>query len=65
MSKISFSDGLNFEILVMDLCEAAKPKSCVDLEDISEDLHQRVEIAIQDYIYDSENLNIDDYNPLY
>ncbi|HII08592.1 MAG TPA: hypothetical protein HA355_03275 [Methanosphaera sp.] len=49
----------------MDLCEAVKPKSCVDLEDISEDLHQRVEIAIQDYIYDSEILNIDDYNPLY
>lgn len=65
MSKISFSDGLNFEILVMNLCEAAKPKSCVDLEDISEDLHQRIEIAIQDYIYDNENLNIDDYNPLY
>jgi hypothetical protein len=49
----------------MDLCDLAKPKSCKDLEELAEDLHERVEMAIEDYINDSDNLNIDDYEGAY
>lgn len=61
MSRLSYKDGLNFDIYIMDLCDLAKPKSCKDLEELAEDLHERVEMAIEDYINDSDNLNIDDY----
>ena len=65
MSKLTYRDGLNFDIYVMDLCESIKPKSCSDLEKLSEDLHERVEMAIQDYILYDDLLDIDDYNALY
>ena len=65
MSKLTYKDGLNFDIYVMDLCEGINPKSCNDLEELSEDLHERIETAIQDYILDSDSLNIDDYEPSY
>lgn len=65
MSKLSYNDGLNFDIYVMDLCEGINPRSCSDLEELSQDLHERIEMAIQDYIYDDDSLDIDDYNALY
>ena len=67
MARLSLSSklGLEFDIYVMELCEIISPKSCKDLECLSEDLHERVEMAIQDYIYDSDSLDIDDYNASY
>ena len=65
MGRLDYKDGLNFDIYILDLCEKVKPKSCKDLEDLSEDLHERIETAIQDYIYDDEVLNIEDYEPRY
>lgn len=62
---MTYQEGLRLEIYVMDLCEKLKPKSCTDLENLADEIHQHVEIAIQDYVYDDENLNIDDYNPSY
>ena len=63
--RLDYRNGLSFDIYIMDLIEAQKPKSAKDLIDFSEDLHQRIEMAIQDYIYDDENLDIDDYEAPY
>ena len=63
--RLSFNDGLSFEIYVSDLCESIKPQTCEDLEELARDLHERVEIAIWDFVNDSENLNIDDYENQY
>ena len=65
--RLDYKNGLSFEIYIMDLIEAYKSDltSASDLNDFSEDLHQRIEVAIQDYIYDDENLDIDDYEAPY
>lgn len=65
--RLDYKNGLSFEIYIMDLIEAYKSDltSASDLNDFSEDLHQRIEMAIQDYIYDDENLDIDDYEAPY
>ena len=55
---LSFDAGLNFEIYVMTLCEESKPKTEKDLEELAEELHQRVEIAVVDYINESDRFNI-------
>jgi len=62
---MTYNDGLSLELYIMELCEALKPKSCEDLEVFADQIHQHVEIAIEDFISDSENLNIDDYEPRY
>ena len=65
--RLDYKNGLSFEIYIMDLIEAYKSDltSASDLNDLSEDLHQRIEMAIQDYIFDDENLDIDDYEAPY
>ena len=65
--RLDYKNGLSFEIYIMDLIEAYKSDltSASDLNDFSEDLHQRIEMAIQDYIFDDENLDIDDYEAPY
>ena len=63
--RLTLKQELDFDLYVMDLCEAIKPKSCKDLEDLSEELHERLEMAIQDYIYDDEILDIHDYESRY
>ncbi len=50
------TNGLSFEIYVMELCESYKPKKAEDLEKLSDELHQRIENAIADYISD-QSLN--------
>lgn len=62
---INIDDGLSFELYVGDLLERTNPKSCNELERIAEELHNRIEIAIQDYISDCEFLDLDDYTPSY
>lgn len=62
---MTLNDWLSFEIYIMDLCEAENPKSCEDLEDFADEIHQRVENAIQDYIRDDDDLDVLDYDPRY
>lgn len=64
MSRLNYRDGLNFDIYVMDLCEIINPQKASDFNGFSEDLHERVEMAIQDYIYDNK-LNLDEYEGAY
>ena len=65
MSGLTPRQCIEFDLYVMDLCESINPLRESELEDLSQELHERIEIAIQDYIYDSENLNIDNYNASY
>lgn len=58
---LTFEDGNNFAIYIMDLCEAVKPETGADLQRLAEELHERIEMAIEDFINDSPNLSIDDY----
>lgn len=62
---MTYMDQVHFELVVYDFLEEVKPKSCKDLEDISENLHIALENTIQDYINDDESLNIEDYSPNY
>ena len=62
---MGYKDGLSFDIYVYALCENLRPESCKDLEKLAQDLHERIEMAIEDFINDSDNLNIDDYDNQY
>lgn len=62
---MNYRYGLEFELYVMSLCEMINPQKASDLNSLSEDLHERVEMAIQDYICDYENLDLDDYEGAY
>lgn len=63
--RLTWEEGLNFDIYIMDLIESKQPSNASELIDFSEELHQRVEMAIQDYIYDDEKLDINDYEAPY
>lgn len=63
--RLTWKEGLNFDIYIMDLIESKQPSNASELIDFSEELHQRVEMAIQDYIYDDEKLDINDYEAPY
>lgn len=54
------SETIQFEIYIMDIAERCKTKK--DFERLAEQLHDSVEIAIQDSCHD---LGIDDYEPSY
>lgn len=65
---IKFDDGNNFELSVMDLMDAYsdKLKTAESVQDFSDDLHQHLEIAIQDMLLDGFNgIDPDDYEPAY
>jgi len=62
---VPYMDSLNFEIYVGDLIEALKPKSEEEIEHMADELHQSLEIAISDFIDDSEKFDLDNYHPLY
>lgn len=62
---LTWEESLNFDIYIMDLIESKQPTNASELIDFSEELHQRVEMAIQDYIYDDEKLDINDYEAPY
>lgn len=65
MWYLSRNEGFEFDIYVMDLCDKVKPLTCQNLSSLSEELHERIENAIQDYIHDSDELDIDDYEANY
>lgn len=61
---------ISFELSIIDLLEELDPITLKDYEEISDNLHQCIELAICDYIYDEDvegNLQFykDDYNSLY
>ena len=62
---LSFDAGSNFEIYVMTLCEEIKPKTEKDLEELAEELHQRIAIAVEDFINESDQLDIENYEGQY
>ena len=62
---LSFDAGNNFEIYVMTLCEENEPKTEKDLEELAEELHQHVEIAVVDFINESDRFNIENYDEQY
>ena len=64
MSRLNYKNGLNFDIYIMDLCDAVEPTSATDLSELSIDLHERIENSILDYIYDNK-LNLDEYEGAY
>ena len=52
-----------FELLIMDMCYEKKIKDAETLKNFSDDLHQSLELAIEDYANDNEFG--DDYEPNY
>ena len=62
---LSFNAGNNFDIYIMDLCEEIKPKTEKDLEELAEELHQRIEMAVEDFINDSDRFDIENYDGQY
>lgn len=60
---INYKRLLDLELLVMGLVEEAEPDSPEELERISEDFHQSIEIAIQDQC--EELPWFSEYNPAY
>ena len=63
---MSYKDELQFEIYVAELIEQFHPKSISDLETISDDLHNCLEIGIRDFVDSTDGvLNYDEYTPCY
>lgn len=54
------NDCLNFEIYVMDL--AGECKTAEDFERLAQQLHESIEVALEDMCMD---MGIDDYDPSY
>ena len=62
MKSITRTAYIEFELVVMDFAEAHEVKTKDDLEQLSAELHEHLEIAMQDYAMDYE---IEDYDPQY
>lgn len=60
---ISYNNWLDFEIFIMDLAESYKIDNAKDLQNLADDLHTHVEIALEDYADDYDFR--DDYEPSY
>ena len=54
---------ISFECGIMDIVNAAKIDNADDLQKFADNLHQHIEIALQDFAYDSGFG--DDYEPSY
>lgn len=60
--RVAYRDGLSLKIFIMDLLEALKPDSAEKLQTLSQDIHEHIEIAIQDHC---ENLPFwNEYEPM-
>lgn len=65
MKKGLYGNTLNFEIYVADLIEAMGPETIEEMEEISEALHNSLEIGIRDYLDCDDILDYDDYIPVF
>ena len=63
MNKFTSRDWIEFEIFVADFIERYSPKDEEECEDFSRQLHEYAEVAIQDYVMDSDTLNDENYEP--
>lgn len=64
MSRLSNIENIRFELTVMDFIDLTKPKKASDLSVLSENLHECIECAIEDYINDHD-MDLDDYEGAY
>jgi len=53
---------LEFELMIMDMVEDLSTKDAEKIRDFADNLHQHMELAIEDWCYDN---GIEDYNPVY
>ncbi len=60
MKNFSWENGIEFELVVMDLAEALEVKTKDDLEWLAATLHEHLETAMMDYAGDE---GIEDYEP--
>ena len=58
-----YSEWLNFEIFVMDIAEREKIDNAKDLQELADELHTHIEVALQDHANDFGFG--DDYYPSY
>lgn len=56
------NDWLNFEIYIGDLLEEQNIRDADKLGKFSDELHQQLEMAVEDYANDT---GIEDYDPVY
>lgn len=59
---MTIQDGINFELMIMDMIEREGIKDAKELQDFSEELHEHIENAICDYTMDN---SIEDYTPFF
>lgn len=62
---MTYLDQLHIEIVIDDLLEALAPNSTLECEEIAESLHTAVENSIKDYIDGNDELDYNDYDPVY
>lgn len=62
---MTYLDQLHIEIAIDDLLEALAPNSTLECEEIAESLHIAVENSIKDYIDSNDELDYNDYDPVY
>lgn len=60
---LTYEEKIHFELCVYDLIESKKVKTASELEMISMDLHERIEVVIMDYISESDEIDDMDYKP--
>lgn len=60
---MTYTEWLNFEVMVMDIAEREKINNAKDLEEFADELHTHIEVALRDYADD--NGFRDDYDPSY
>ena len=65
MKTLDYMRTLDVEIFVSDLLEKVSPDTIEEIERMAEQLHNSVEIGIQDYIDGEDRFDYDEYNPLF
>jgi len=60
MKNFTWENGIEFELVVMDLAEVLEVKTKDDLEWLAATLHEHLETAMMDY---AEDEGIEDYEP--
>lgn len=60
---MTYNDWLGFEVMIMDMAEQEKIDNAKDLQEFADELHNHIEVALQDYAEDTGFR--DDYEPSY
>lgn len=66
---MTYQEQMEVENMAADFAEKYKIKIAVDLENLSRQLHEAVETALQDYVWDMSKRpgyeDLEDYDPQY